>query len=187
MPESFQNQNNSREQFVSEKIPVGLPWHLLIFSIFLFGFSIFIYFGLKIGYASYLDARSVKLDKNIETLTNKVSKEEQQNLVSFYSQLVNLKKVLEEHSFVSNVYGFLEKNTLPTVYYYEANFLINDESLELKGRADSMETLVGQMTVFDKAPELEKVVLEQLNFEGKEVGFDATLTFKQDFFKNYKQ
>jgi len=187
MAEPLKGQNNLREQFVSEQIPVGLPWHLLIFSIFLLGFSIFIYFGLKFGYVSYLNSRASVLDKKIEALTNKVSKDEQQNLISFYSQFINLKKVLGDHFFASNAYSFLERNTLPAVYYYEANFLADDKTLELKGKADAMETLVGQLSLLDKAPELEKVVLEQLNFEGAEVGFGAILTFREDFFNNYRQ
>ncbi len=187
MPEPQKIQNNLREQFVSEQIPVGLPWHLLIFSVFLVGFSIFIYFGLKFGYASYLDSRAASLDKKIEVLTGKVSKDEQQNLISFYSQFINLKKVLGGHAFSSNIYGFLERNTLPPVYYYEANFLADDKTVELKGKADSMETLVGQLSLFDKSPELEKVVLEQLSFEGAQVGFGAILTFKEEFFNTYRQ
>lgn len=186
MPENIPA-NNLREQFVREQISVGLPWHLLIFSIFLFGFSIFIYFGLRVGYESYLSARDAELDKKIEDLSKQVSKEDQQNFIGFYSQLANLKKILENHKFSANVYGFLERNTLPLVYYYEAEFLLEEGTFELKGRADSLETLVAQLSLFDRAPELEKIVLEQMSFEGTEVGFDAVLTFKTEFFKSPKQ
>lgn len=187
MPESIPSNNNLREQFVSEQIPVGLPWHLLVFSIFLLAFSIFVYFGLRLGYESYLSATDASLDKKIDELAKQVSKGEQQNFISFYSQLINLKKVLNNHEFGSNIYGFLERNTLPPVYYYEADFLAEDGTFELKGRADSLETLVSQLTLFDKSEDLEKTVLEQMNFEGNEVGFDVILTFKPDFFEIPRQ
>lgn len=183
MPENIAGTNNLREQFVREQIPVGLPWHMLIFMVFLLGFSIFIYFGLRTGYESYLNSREASLDKKIEALTKQVSKEEQKNFIGFYSQLVNLKKVLQTHGFAGNIYSFLERNTMPLVYYYEANFLREEGTLELKGRANSLETLVNQLSVYDKANELEKVVLNQMSFEGTEVGFEVVLTFKKDFFE----
>ncbi len=183
MLEPLKNQNNNmREEFANEQIPVGLPWHLLIFSAFLLGLSIFIFFGLKLGYSSYLDAKAASLDKKIEQVAGTISKGEQDRLINFYSQIINLKKVLADHPFASNIFGFLERSTLPTVYYYEANFQYDGGKLELKGRADKIDALVGQLEIFNKAPELDKVVLEQLNFEGSQINFSVLLTFRQDFF-----
>ena len=187
MPEQLPINSNLRDQFVNEQIPVGLPWRLLTFSVIVFGFSLFIYFGLKFGYETYLNARAEQLDKNIEELASRVSKEEQQDFINFYSQLVNLEKVLNRHKFSSNIYGFLERNTLPLVYYYEGDFLVGDGTLGLKGRADSLEVLVQQLGVFDKASELEKTVLDQMSFEGNDVNFSATLTFQPEFLKLPKQ
>ena len=187
MPEPLPVNSNLREQFVTEQIPVGLPWRLLTFSVIVFGFSLFIYFGLKFGYETYLNARAEQLDKNIEDLASRVSKEEQQNFINFYSQLVNLEKALDRHKFSSNVYSFLERNTLPLVYYYEGDFLVNGGTLGLRGRADSLEALVQQLSVFDKSSELEKTVLDQMSFEGNDVNFGITLTFKSDFLNLPKQ
>ena len=186
MPENFPSNNNISEQFINEQIPVGLPWRLLIFSAFLLGFSIFIYFGLRLGYESYLDTQAKGLDKKFAQLASQVSQQDQKHFINFYSQLVNLKKVLENHQFSSNVFGFLEKNTIPTVFYYEADFIVEENILKLKGQADSAETLAQQLNVFDKTEELESAVLDQMTFERGPVGFNLTLTFNKEFFNSPK-
>src|SRR3989344_6383117 len=134
------------EEFATETIPVGLPWRLLIFSIIIFGFAVSIYFGLRFGYGNYLDREARTLDKKIEELGAQVKQEDQQNFINFYSQLINLKKALDRHVFASNIFGFVERNTLGTVYFTGAEFLADGRSLDLVGRADSAETLIQQLS-----------------------------------------
>lgn len=187
MPEPG-TQARLEEEFVTEVIPVGLPWRLLIFSVIIFGFAVSIYFGLRFGYGTYLSSKARELDKKIEALGAQVKQEDQQNFINFYSQLINLKKVLDRHIFASNVFGFLERNTLAAVYYTEADFSADGKSLGLVGRADSAETLVQQLSVFDQSPDLEGVILEQMTF-GEKGGtvFSIKLVFGESFFKTPKQ
>lgn len=189
MTPPISSNNNLREQFVTEQIPVGLPWRLMIFSAVLFGFSIFVFFGLRFGYESYLSAREAEFDKKFEQLASRVSQEDQKKFVNFYSQLANLKRVLDKHSFTANIFSFLEKNTVPTVFYYDATFSIEEgRTLLLGGRADSVDTFVAQLAIFDKAPELERVSLKEQNLESSgDLRFNVELKFKGDFFKSPKQ
>ena len=117
-------------------------------------------------------------------MARQVKPEDQKNFIGFYSQLINLKSVLDTHEFGSKVFSFLEKNTLSSVYYTEASFLASGKALTLKGAADTSETLVGQMNVFDKTPELLSVSLDQMNFDprGGSVSFSAMLTFNPEYF-----
>lgn len=174
---------NLREQFVSETIPVGFPWRLLIFSLTLFVFSLFVFFGLRFGYNSYINTRTDDLDKKIESLSGQVSQEEQQSFINFYSQLINLKKVLDRHDFTASIFSFLEKNTLGKISYIDADFIIPDSSLTLKGAAASSESLINQLTLFDESLEVDRVVLNQMNSNREGVTFGVTLFFNPDFFK----
>ena len=183
MPEQTPQNNSLSEQFLNEQIPLGLPWRLLIFSLTIFAFSVFIYIGLKFGYEPYLDKTATNLDKKIDALTKQVSSEDQNHFISFYSQLVNLQKVLNRHNFSSNIFNFLERNTVSTVFYEEASFTDENKTLILRGQADSNETLVNQLATFQNAPELEKVVLNQMNLADGAVAFQINLIFKEDFLK----
>ncbi|MCP6720198.1 MAG: hypothetical protein KJI72_02675 [Patescibacteria group bacterium] len=183
IPTTPPSPNNLKEQFVSEAIPVGLPWRLLIFSLILFGFSLFVFFGLRFGYNSYIDTRTGDLDEKIGNLSGQVSQEEQQSFINFYSQLVNLKKVLDRHDFTASIFSFLEKNTLGKISYIDADFTVLDSSLTLKGAAASSESLINQLTLFDESLEVDRVVLNQMNSSKDGVTFGVTLFFNPDFFK----
>ena len=176
-------QNSLREQFVTENIPVGFPWRLFTFSLILFLFSVFVFFGLKFGYASYLTNQTSVLDKKIQDLGNRVSVEDQARFIGFYSQLANLKKILDRHGFPGNVFNFLEKQTVGEVFYTDADFAATDSGLILKGFAASSEVLVAQLTIFDRSPEVADVFLNQTNADRGGVAFTLTLDFKTDFFQ----
>ncbi len=182
MPDT--KQNTGQEQFVSAPISVGLPWRLLIFSGVLFLLSIFIYFGLHFGYESYLDSQSQKLDAQLAQLSNSVSQEDQQNFIAFYSQLSNLKQVMGTHAFSGNVFSFLEANTLPQVFYTEAQYDGTSSGVSLSGTANSLTMLAAQLAQFNKAPQVMNASLNTMGFDPKTnvVSFSMDLTFQPDFF-----
>lgn len=173
-----------REQFISEAIPVGFPWRLFIFSFTLFLFTLFVFFGLKFGYTVYIDKRAENLDEKIADLAAQVSQEDQQNFIAFYSQLVNLEKVLGRHGFTANIFRFLEENTLSNVYYKSAEFSSLEKSLKLSGVAASNKAVVDQLALFDKRIEVDGVNLNQMNTDSSgDVNFGITISFKGDFFQ----
>lgn len=180
MPEGQPKSLN--EQFVSETASIGLPWRLMVFSGVLFGLSILIYFGMSIGYESYLNARSASMDAQLEELSSSISQKEQQKFVGFYSQIANLKTVLGQHIFSANIFQFLEKNTLPQTFFTEANFNSVSYNLELKGRVSSLRALAQQMAQFEKATEIHSVMLESTNFNlSGTVDFMISLNFQPEF------
>ncbi len=184
MPDASQQPKSLNEQFVSEPVVIGLPWRLLVFSIVLFAFSILIYFGMNIGYESYLNSKASGLDSQLNQLSNSVSQKDQQQFVGFYSQIVNLKTVLGQHIFSENIFPFLEKNTIPQVFYTEAKFDGTSNGLEIDGEAASLQVLAQQLAQFEKAPELQTAILKSTNFNQNQSGaidFVISLTFQADF------
>jgi hypothetical protein len=176
-------QQNGKELF-SGIDSAGLPWRILLFSGIVFGLSLFVYFGFRFGYESYLNSRSEKLDQKIEALASEISQEDQQNLITFYSQLVNLRTVLEKHQFIVKSFDFLEKYTLPTVYYSDAKVMGGDRVIKLSGGAKTMDNFIEQLAVFDGAPEFqEKVIVEDVQFSGQNVGFSIVLHMSADALK----
>ncbi len=170
------------EQFVNAPIAIGTPWRLFVFSLLLFALSLLVYFGLKVGYENYLNARSSALDQSIAGLASSVSAQDEQKFVAIYSQIVNLKGALGNHLFTGNLFPFLEKNTLPRVYFTEAKFASAAGNLDLSGQADSLQTLAAQMAQFEKAPELTKAILTSMNFNPSGgTSFSMTLTFNSAY------
>ncbi len=173
----------TQEQFVTEPMSVGLPWRLLVFSIVLFGLSIFIYVGLNVGYKSYLDSKSESLDQELAGLSNSVSEEDQQQFIVFYSQLTNLKKILAEHAFSGNAFSFLEANTLPQVSYTEAEYNSTASQIALTGEASSLQMLAAQLAQFNKASGVQRTSLSSLSFSPRgTVSFSIDVVFVPGFF-----
>ncbi|TSA46378.1 hypothetical protein D4R51_00255 [bacterium] len=183
MPDTTQQQPKTlNEQFVAEPVSVGLPWRLLIFSVVIFALSLLIYFGFSVGYESYLSSRSDDLDKQLNQLSDSISQQDQQRFIGFYSQMANLKTVLSQHIFSSNIFSFLEKNTLPQTFYTEAKFQATALNLELQGRTVSLQTLAQQLAQFERAVEIQTAILKSTNFnESGSVDFVMNLTFQADF------
>ena len=180
---SLPSSNNLEATFTNRSISVGFPWRLFLFSAFIFGLTLFVYFGLRFGYHNYLEAKRASLEKQTRGLGKDVNAAERNELIRFYSQFVNLKDVLADHRFASNIFAFLEQTTLPETYYTNASLAADTRKLTLQGKTRSIESLIGQINVFDESRDLENVSLGQIGLGKDAVSFSATLTVKQSFFK----
>ena len=177
----------AKPQLPVASMTIGLPWRLMVFSFVLFLFSIFIFAGLRYGYGTYLDAQTVEVDENIAALAQQVSESEQEELLLFYSQLTNLQKVLDRRVFTVNTFPFLEKNTLPLVYYTEVQYTAEEGVVILNGVANSMQVFVQQITLFEESPEVERVIIDDVGLERGTVSFGLHIAFQSEFLKRLQQ
>ncbi|MBI5732499.1 hypothetical protein HY967_00880 [Candidatus Jorgensenbacteria bacterium] len=172
--------SNEAEDLVMEQLPVGWPWRLLIFSIIIFAFTIFVYIGLRFGYGSYLDTSSKTLDSDLKKLSERVPEADRAAFHAFYSQTVNLKTILDKHLYTSNVFKFLERNTIGTVYFTDADMTVIDRAIRLRGFGSSFETVAQQMAILERAKEVDRVLLDDVSVQTEGVIFSLTLTFKPE-------
>jgi hypothetical protein len=173
-----QNSNSSYQN-----ISIGFPWKILVFSAIVFGFTLFTYFGLQFGYMSFLDSRSKNLDQKINDLARVVSQEDQQQFISFYSQLVNLKEVLQKHTLLSPSLTLLERYTIPSVYYTSGRIIPKDQKIEVVGRANSIDSFVEQLYVFDGSSDFrQRALVSQMGFDQGKVAFTISLFPRQENF-----
>jgi hypothetical protein len=178
-------QTSVSEEFVTEKLPVGWPWRLLVFSIIIFALTLFIYLGIKFGYTSYLEGTSADLDKSLEALGNEVSVADQQQFVNFYSQIVNLKSALDQHLLSANLFSLLEQNVIGGVVFTEARFKAADETLELQGTASSFDILAQQMGMFEKVRGVDHVLLEDVSVAGGGATFKLAVFLTDEYLKKF--
>ncbi len=163
-----------------EKLPVGWPWRLLLFTVLVFSVLTTIYLGMVLGYKPYLNSRIKSLDKEINNLTQAIDDTQQKNLANFYSQLVNIQNLLAHHPNASKLFDFLEKNTHNQVYFLSLNLSLAEKNLKIEGSASDYEALAQQLEIFRKAPEIERVFLEDSKLsDDKGVHFIVRLIFNQ--------
>lgn len=172
------------ETFTPETAATGWPWRLLATAVLFFAFVIFVYVGLRFGYGPYLDTQVTTIDASLASLSKTVTATEQEQFVNFYSQIVNLKTVLDKHVFTSNALAFLEKTTTGPVYYTSAEADVSALGLKLRGVTTSFDALAGQIAVLEKTTGVSRVVLDDVKFTSTDVTFVLSVVFTTDFFKN---
>ncbi|MEK7114653.1 MAG: hypothetical protein AAB832_01165 [Patescibacteria group bacterium] len=163
-----------------ERLPVGWPWRLLLFTAVVFGTVVFLYFGVVFGYKPFLNSRAKGLDKEIASLTDSIGEEQQKDFISFYSQLVNIQNLLANHAAASKLFDFLEKNTHQQVNYLSLNLSLTEKNLKLDGNAPDYKVLVQQLELFRRAPEINQVFLEDSKLGEGNIRFSIRLMFKEE-------
>lgn len=131
--------------------PVQTPgWssQLLMFSGTVFFISIAVYFGIVFGYKPYLQKEVAALDNQIKTFGKQIPQEEQNKLVSFYSQIVNLQEILQKHVISSKLFAWLEKNTEAGVYFTKFNLAAPTSQINLSGVAKTIDDFSKQIIIF---------------------------------------
>lgn len=171
----------------SDKPPVGWPWRLFLFSSLVLLAMVILYFGLEFGYKTYLNAQINAKDEKINELARAVSPEENQRFTDFYSQMANLRVLLDEHTFASRLLPLLENNTSKSVYYDSLSFSMKDRRLVLSGIATDYKTLSQQLEAFERNNDIEKVLINESKREGTRVRFRVSLFLNPGLFVSYSK
>lgn len=161
----------------------GAYRELLLISGALFGLSLLIYFGLAFGYTAYLRSSLAEIDEQIRSFSAGISQEDRTELQGFYSQLVNLRTLLAEHSIGSPILSLLERTVQPDVYYTKLTLNINNNQAVLTGASLSLEGIAAQAAALKSQPEVERVDFN--NAGAQEDGpwqFTITLYLEPDVF-----
>lgn len=169
---------DTRDQFEPVAAPVGLPWRLALAGVAAFLLSFFIYFGIKFGYLAFLEKQEARADADLENLAETISSQDQEQFVVLYSQIVNLKNVLDEHRFSSGMFPFLEQNVVQGIVFSSADFTMATRTLRLDGIAQGLASLALQVNEFTKAPEVSEVALDKVGVSGSVATFTFSIIFK---------
>lgn len=159
----------------------GWSGQLLMFSATLLFISAALYVGLTYGYEPYLEGKVNDLNNQIQKFSQEIPLADQTKIISFYSQLTNLKSLLDNHVSVSPLFAWLEKNTGPTVYYTKFSLNMGSNQLQIGGTAKSVNDVVSEIKTLEKQEEVAKVVLAGVNISQTGWQFDAAVYFKPNF------
>ena len=179
-PKSFIEQALSKP----EELEVGWSWRLLVLTCFIFGITLVIFLGMKFGYEPYLDKKIKTLDAEIDKLNQSFTQSQVDNFIKFYSQLSNLKILLNNHIFGSNILKFLEENSLKNLTYTGLDLDVSRKETKLSGTISSYELLAQQLEIFRQSPLVKEVFLKNSRKNDRgEIDFEVTLVLAKDLFK----
>jgi hypothetical protein len=158
----------------------GWSGRLLMFSVTLLFISIAGYAGLTFGYEPYLTNRIQEAKSEMDQLSRKASAEEQSKVLSFYSQLVNVKNLIDGHTYPTLLFKWIETATHPNVYFVKFDFNAKNRTVSLLGTAKNVRDVTEQIEIFEKRPEVAQVSFSNVSVLGTGGWqFDASVVLKE--------
>jgi hypothetical protein len=167
--------------------PAGWPWRFLMFSVLVAACAGVSVAGLALGYRPFLESRIAAQDAEIAALGKKISAAEQARFVRFYSQLVNLDRLLKRHVVITPLFDLIESRTHPQVMYAAMEARVADRKVVLEGSAASYRALADQLEIFSATPEIARVIVNDSSALDGKVRFRLTLTARAAVFNDYEQ
>ncbi|MCR4328082.1 MAG: hypothetical protein NUV53_01025 [Patescibacteria group bacterium] len=169
--------------------PSGTPgWssQLLMFSGTLFIISILVYGGIAIGFKPYFESKQRDLDKKIQVFTQQIPLAEQEKITSFYSQIVNIKSLLDNHVVITPFFKWFEEHTQQNVVYQSLSATIESEKITMSGVAKSIGDVEEQLAVFEKDEVIENVSFGNIAVNDKGGwSFQVSITFTPGFLEGH--
>jgi hypothetical protein len=141
-----------------------------------------LYLGLTFGYAPYIENQIVSVEQQSKALDEKVPKEKQDQLIAFYSQISNLSTLLGKHPNTIKIFGWLEANTQPNIYFSKLSFNLATYQLSLIGVGKTPLDIAEQINIFEKASEVSRVNFNNISsMTGGNWQFNASIFLDPKF------
>jgi len=171
------------EKLQREELPVGWPWRFFLFSLLIFLTTLIVYAGLAVGYKPFLSAQIEDQEAAISQLSQTIPKKQQEDFITFYSQLVNLQALLKNHIFVSKIFPFLQTNTNRFVFYTLVDLRLAERRLGLEGVAANYGVFSQQLQAFSVASEVESLIVNESSALEGGVKFRLSLILSRSLLK----
>ncbi len=180
MPELLQNNNTLPN---SDTGP-GVPWKIFLFSVILLSTAVAGYVGVRAGYEPFVAGKLDTVNAGLKSLAEAVPEKDQANLFRFYSQIVNLKGLLDKHVVASKVPAFLEKTTNAKVVYTNLGIDAVRHVVTLEGLTDRYETLGEQLEAVRQSSDVESYLLNESRTTEGRVRFRISATLRPEIFRD---
>ena len=181
--QGLQYAQNVREQFSASGRGVGWPKKFFTFSLTVFAFVLFVYLGLAFGYETFLRSSIEKVKGELGSLSAQVTEAQRADLITLYSQVTNIKDLLENHTLTSQVFILFETLTSQKVKYTTFDLSIPDREVSIEGLAATYEDLVSQLVLFEESPQIERFSLEESEVQKGVIRFKAKVVLVEDILK----
>jgi len=174
------------ESFGPEKMPSGWLGRFLRFAVILFLVTLIIYLVIHYVYLGVLDRRVGDLENKIKGLEQDIPTQDREEVTAFYSQLVNLRTLLEKHIYPSQIFERLELTTHPQVTFTNFGYDFKENRIQVDGYAQNLEALAEQLLAFQRTSDFQKINLSNVRQSANRLSFTMEIFFKSSLvLKNF--
>lgn len=162
---------------------ITIIFYLVCFLLALVAFA-YVIFVLQISFANQ---QIVQLDKKIATYNAPQYKADEKKVLAYKKKIDDFTTIIDHHNISSNVFSFMEQNTLPNVWFFSTSVLETKQEIDLVGEAQDMDTFSRQIKIFEESQDYVssiKVLNSQVAEQGK-VKFALNLSLNPNIFHYY--
>lgn len=121
----------------------------------------------------------------LESVGTSEQKDQEKEVMSYQKKIIDFNKLFKSHEFASNIFVFMEKETLPNIWFKQFNMSEKNNQLQLSGEADNMESFSRQVAAFEKNEYVKSTDLLNSSLgEAARVQFNLNLSLNTKIF-NY--
>lgn len=126
----------------------------------------------------------IKVSAELEGIGNLDQKQQENDVLKYQKKLADYIDIFKNHQFATNVFAFIERQTLPNVWFSRFSLNRKAASVELSGECDDQETFSRQLAIFEKNEYVQNMGLinSKLGGAGK-VQFNLNLSLDPKIFK----
>lgn len=100
---------------------------------------------------NYLQREEIKKEiVALETVGTEQQKEYEKEVINYRNKINDFSGLLQNHEFASNVFAFMQTQTMPNVWFLQFNLDEKNRTIQLSGEADTMDAFSRQIAVFEK-------------------------------------
>ena len=121
----------------------------------LFYFAVALLLALVFSYLAFLvknNMQSKSIQEQVEalhTVGTRLQKEHEQVALDYQSKISDFARILSNHNFASNVFAFMQAQTMPNVWFKQFGLDNKNSSIQLTGESENLDALSRQVAVFE--------------------------------------
>lgn len=123
---------------------------------------------------------------SFQTVGTTQQKQEEKEVLNYQKKINDFSSLLKNHQFTSNVFSFLEAQTIPNVWYKQFNLNAKNSEVQISGEAEDMDALARQIAVFESSNNQKYVksfgTLNSTTAQSSRIDFSTNLVMNKTIF-----
>jgi hypothetical protein len=121
----------------------------------------------------------------LQTVGTDTQKEHETEVISYQKKIGDFTVLLKNHEFASNVFAFMQAQTMPNIWFSQFNLDEKNKGVQLSGESDDVDAFSRQVAVLEKNPYVKNIgTLNSSLGQAARTEFNIGLVLDQSIF-NY--
>jgi len=119
----------------------------------------------------------------LQRVGTKLQRDQEKTVINYQSKIGDFSNLLKNHEFASNVFAFMESQTMPNVWFKQFSLDAKSNAVQLSGESNDMEALSRQISVFEKNKYVKNIgALNSSLGESARIQFNVNIVLDQNIF-----